>query len=87
MNTDELQKCIDFLTEVSNKFELQISLQIQCAKETMLIVSVQGLQSMAFSGCENLLKCCQYLVQCIEMQSNIVGLNDELNKLMVSMRS
>jgi hypothetical protein len=86
MNTDELQKCIECLNEIAEKYSLQVSIQIQCGKENLVIVFVEGLQSMSFDDCGCLLKCRDLLIQCIQVKSEIINSNDELTKLMMSMR-
>ncbi len=86
MNLDELNKCIDYLEEITKKFGLETNIQVECNKEQSIIVLIRGLPSMAFSECSYFLKCYDMIIQCIEMQTQIASMTDDLNKMIASMR-
>ncbi len=86
MNDDYLSKCLEILNEIGDKFNLQTSIQVQCGKAGGIIIFIQGLQSIGFNSCEKFLKCQDTIIQCLEMQNSISNMNDEMNKLIMSMR-
>lgn len=86
MNPDQLQKCIELLNQITEKFGLQTNIQIQCAKGNSVIIFIESLPSIAFHNCEYFLKYFDTIIQCIEMQSQISSMNNELDKILASMR-
>ena len=85
MNSDDLNKCMALLAEISDKYGLQTNIQVQCADEGVSVF-IAELPLMCFSQCAYFLKYYDTVIQCIDMQKQINDMNIELNKMLASMR-